>query len=511
MKQNKAGGYTFTLDVWKRLQRFLILGADKGTYYADKNTHALDNLSVVEKAVKTNGIQAVDMAVEVSRAGRAPNNDPALLVLAVASVSDDESVRQYAYSQLSAVARTGTHLFHFANFRQALGGWGKGLRKAISRWYQSDLDKTALQVIKYRQRDGWTHADLLRLAHPVPETEEAQALFAWITQDTVSDGLPSIVEGFLEVQKAQDVRTVIKLIEKYGLPREALPTQFLNEKAVWNALLQAGEYGMPMTALVRNLGKMSAVGLLTTGSNATKYVIEKLQNAEAIKYSRIHPMQLLYARATYDLGHGIKGTLRWAKAAGIGPALEKAFYTSFGNVEPTGKRTLLALDVSASMEGGWGWKAASILTPAQIAAAMTMVTLRSENLGDAFVRGFSDTFKDLGIDADDTLPQVLKKTTRQNFGGTDCSLPMHWAQNNKVPVDAFVVYTDNETWAGRRNHPSQALQAYRKAMGIDAKLVVVGVTATESTIADPKDLGMLDVVGFDTNAPNLISEFIRGW
>jgi 60 kDa SS-A/Ro ribonucleoprotein len=32
-------------------------------------------------------------------------------------------------------------------------------------------------------------------------------------------------------------------------------------------------------------------------------------------------------------------------------------------------------------------------------------------------------------------------------------------------------------------------------MGIEAKLVVVGLTATEFTIADPTDSGMLDIAG----------------
>ena len=49
---------------------------------------------------------------------------------------------------------------------------------------------------------------------------------------------------------------------------------------------------------------------------------------------------------------------------------------------------------------------------------------------------------------------------------------MIWAQKHRVDVDTFVIYTDNETWAGGV-HPSQALRAYRDARGIPAKLVVV--------------------------------------
>ncbi len=86
------------------------------------------------------------------------------------------------------------------------------------------------------------------------------------------------------------------------------------------------------------------------------------------------------------------------------------------------------------------------------------------------------------------------------FGGTDCSLPMVWARGNRVEVDTFVIYTDNETWAGEV-HPFQALAEYRQAMGRPARLIVVGMTSTGFTIADPRDPGMLDVVGFDRARP----------
>jgi hypothetical protein len=72
-----------------------------------------------------------------------------------------------------------------------------------------------------------------------------------------------------------------------------------------------------------------------------------------------------------------------------------------------------------------------------------------------------------------------------------------------------VIYTDSETWA-RDVHPAQALQEYRRALGIDARLVVIGMVSNGFSIADPADRGMLDVVGFDTATPQLISDFARG-
>jgi 60 kDa SS-A/Ro ribonucleoprotein len=104
------------------------------------------------------------------------------------------------------------------------------------------------------------------------------------------------------------------------------------------------------------------------------------------------------------------------------------------------------------------------------------------------------------------LDDVLKAISGLPFSRTDCALPMVWATANKVQVDTFVVYTDNETWAGSV-HPHQALRSYRDWSGIDARLVVVGLTATDFTIADPADPGMLDIAGFDSALPNLLTDF----
>ena len=45
--------------------------------------------------------------------------------------------------------------------------------------------------------------------------------------------------------------------------------------------------------------------------------------------------------------------------------------------------------------------------------------------------------------------------------------------------------------------------------GINAKLAVVGMVSNGFSIADPNDPGMLDVVGFDTAIPNVLTEFAR--
>ena len=68
--------------------------------------------------------------------------------------------------------------------------------------------------------------------------------------------------------------------------------------------------------------------------------------------------------------------------------------------------------------------------------------------------------------------------------------------------------TYSETWAGNIQS-IQPLPQYQDELVGNAKAVVVGMTSNGFTLADPNDRGMLDVVGFDTSAPAVISDFVR--
>jgi 60 kDa SS-A/Ro ribonucleoprotein len=146
------------------------------------------------------------------------------------------------------------------------------------------------------------------------------------------------------------------------------------------------------------------------------------------------------------------------------------------------------------------------ITPAVGAAAMALVTAAVEP--DHHILGFSHDLVPINISPRQRLDDVIRTIYSIPMGGTDCALPMLWASRMQVraEVDLFSVYTDSETWAGTI-HPAQALTEYRQRSGINAKLAVVGMVSNEFSIADPADPGMLDVVGFDTATPQVLSEF----
>jgi len=527
---NSAGGFAWAVDDWARLRRFLILGSEGGSYYASEWTLSREIAQAVERCVREDGPRAVTEIVHVSEEGRAPKNDPALFALAMAAGLGDEATRLAALTALPRVARTGTHLFQFATFVEQFRGWGRSLRRAVGGWYAGrPVDALAYQAVKYRQRDGVTHRDLLRLAHPAgkvsagnPSLEvspEHAGLFEWIVRGTAADGLPRLVEGFALAQAAVAPKQAAALITEYRLPREAIKPEHLTSPEVWAALLE----DMPMTALIRNLATMTRVGVIAPGSDGTAKLIAQLGDAERIRKARVHPIAVLAALRTYGAGRGVRGRREWNPVREVVDALDAAFYTAFENVEPTNKRLLLALDVSGSMVAG---QVAGVpgLTPRDASAALALVTATTESRYEvvgffAGDRGFSkrgagrfagriDGLTRLSISPRQRLDDAVKTVSGLPFGGTDCALPMLYAQAAKREIDTFVIYTDSETWAGDI-HPSQALRDYRLASGIDARLVVVGMVSNGFSIADPADLGMLDVVGFDTATPQLIADFAR--
>jgi 60 kDa SS-A/Ro ribonucleoprotein len=498
---NSARGNTFAIDDWARLDRFLVLGTEGGSYYAGERVLTRENAAAVLRAIQADGARAVARIVEISAGGRAPKNDPALFALALAASAEDLATRRAALAALPKVARTGTHLFQFAELVQGSRGWGRALRRAVGAWYLAQpVDRLAYQLVKYRQRGGWSHRDLLRLAHPETAEPARAALLDWVCRGTESEALPKLVTAAAALSRTANGADAATLIRAENLPREAVPTELLNDPAVWEALLER----MPLTALVRSLAKLTSVGVVAPLGDQLPLVLSALGDAERIAAARLHPLAILLALRTYAQGHGDHGSLRWEPVQAVIDALNAAFYIAFKALEPTGKRLLLALDVSGSMAAGR--VAGSSLTPREASATMALMTTAAE--ANTHIAGFTGGMVQLPWSPSLRLDDAVRAVSGLPFDRTDCSQPMLYALERGLKVDAFVVYTDSETWAGLI-HPVQALRQYRARTGIAAKLVVVGMVSNGFSIADPDDAGMLDVVGFDTATPAVIADFIR--
>lgn len=525
---NHQGGYVFKTSKVQAARRFLILGTDGGTFYATEREHTRENAAMLIDLARTDPALLLGQTLAVSMGGLAPRQNPGLFAMAVLAAYAPHEHRRDMLKYLPQVARTGTSLFQFATYAAGLRGWGKTLRRAIADWYIGQpADALAYQMVKYRQRDGWSHRDLLRLSHPVTNDDAHRALFEWAARGTMHDDLPDIVKAWSIAQSATKPGQIVDLIRDHGLSWEMLPSQWHNDPAVWTALLDF----MPIGALIRQLPRLTRLGLAEPLTPTLTRIVAALTDARKLEKGRIHPMTALLALRTYAAGEGRNGR-DWTPAPEIVDALDAAFYQTFGNVTPSGARTLIGLDVSGSMSAsvitGTDSKGQPVRPPLsarEAAMAMTLLTIATEpkthlvafSAGPGAFESASEsrlwrqrsTVTPLTITPRTRLLDAVRAVEHMPFSGTDCSLPMQYAQARGLQVDTFVVYTDNETAHGQV-HPHEALAEYRRQTGIDAKLVVAAMSATDFTIADPTDPGMLDIVGLDASAPQLIRDFSAG-
>ena len=523
-------------------------------------------------------------------------------------------------------------------------GFGRGIRRVFGDYfYTRSGSEIAMLLTKYQNREGWTAKDILTLIHIDPKkmkddggrlaidwvfkTKEEFAEILKAKNDQLSQN-PSLgggpplkaapstptttlftaikeihaiaerplqpspnpsLAGLSNYQYAEEITSyAVHLINTAGLCREHIPTQLLKNRQIWEALLTSKGVngkgkGMPLTALIRNLGKLTTaeIGIIDpkyvhsqlhtvvggrnpqrTPQHYTEYIFHRLTDAQDIKRSRIHPYNILVAMLTYKAGKGDKGSLTWTPNIYILQALDIAFKLAFQNITPTGKRIKIALDVSGSMSSAF-CTGSPIVNCATASVAMMMMTLwvergvplgvpppydgmqmavpdscvdvgwnrrneRSSVVGgrhppQVSICAFSNTYTDLtnsiirsmdaSIDPTTGLPTMTiadaLKLVNMPFSSTDCALPMIRARENNEQVDAFVIYTDSETYMGRI-HPQVALEEYRKATGINAKLIIVGMASNCLTIADPNDINTLNLAGFDTATPRIINDFIAG-
>jgi 60 kDa SS-A/Ro ribonucleoprotein len=190
-------------------------------------------------------------------------------------------------------------VFRFIKYAHALGqNWGRAQRRAVSKWYtEQNPSKLAMAITKYQNREGYSHRDILRLAHPSTKDPLLCFLFDYIThglakaienlnkpkETTTNDSntenltdnnqqqtrsnddeeeennsqkfvtieqLKEFIETVEKVKASTNADELVTAIKQHNLVREHMPTAMLNSTTIWSALLEK----MPLTAMIRNLG-----------------------------------------------------------------------------------------------------------------------------------------------------------------------------------------------------------------------------------------------------------------
>ncbi|MBD2183333.1 TROVE domain-containing protein [Planktothrix sp. FACHB-1355] len=501
MIQGRSGGFMFDVGIWKMLRRCLLIGTAQSTYYAGKQELTEDFVEVVKEAIAENPTRVAEEILYASD-GRSINNSSPIFALVLLSMGEAPEAKKAFQEIFPQVVRTGSHFYEWLNYTKSLRGFGKVIREVGKSWLsREDVKGLAYQLLKYQQRQGFSHRDALRLFHVNPPTENHRKLFEWVVKgwqelptEIPDDALAQI--WWYEWLKRNPDKTH-EAIAKGHLSHEMAAPVGKMDKQAWQLLFNE----MPIGAMLRNLGSLTELGVLRTDEKANLDRVESvLNNKEHLRKGRIHPIDVLKALKTYQSGGRLgRSQKTWNPVPRIADILEKAVELSFDVVESTGKVFMHAVDISGSMSCGVVDSVG--LTYCEIATTMALVTAKSEK--NYMIRGFSTEFRDLGITGKDSFSSAVAKASKQNFGGTDASVAYEWMIKNKFKADVICFWTDSESWAGYK-HPSQALAEYRQKVNPNIKAVYVTLAPYRITLVDPKDPLSWDMGGFDPGAPRVI-------
>ncbi len=452
----QLAGSTAPLTQWDKLERYLILGAGDGIYYAGNPRLSAERAAVLLECLAEDGARVLHAIVEVAASGRAPRPDAALFALAVAASPKFAAaeVNAAALEALPRVVQTAAHLKKFAEYVTSYRGWGRSLRSAFARWYvQMPVRELALQMLKQR-RGRWSHADLLRMAHPTPANKTQSILFRWAVDGAIGRSAADLltpelkqIYGFEMAKKAEDKREIIELIDAYQLTYEMIPERWLANADVWEALLD----GMPYCAMLRNVGKLTAAGVIAPQGEATALVAARLVDHRRIERAKVSPVAVLNTLLAYRKNYNVPA---------ISSALETALYASLANVPVTGRHTGFALDGSAPVSSA----VLALLAARNEAAAIILPPC---------------------VSREDRLDAVLAaiESARPNLDAFPTA-------------EAMVVVSGRSGWIG----------PVRRA---GMPLVIVAPNAAEAEFTEADDPSLLRIVGFDASVPRVIAEFVR--
>lgn len=507
MTQGRSGGWMFKADIWQLLRRCLLIGTANGAYYAGKHELTQEFVDVIQEAIKINP-RRVAGEIRYASDGRSINNSTPIFALVLLSMGETPEAKQAFIETFPKVVRTGSHFYEWLNYTKAMRGFGKIIREVGKAWLSNeDVKELAYQLLKYQQRQGFSSRDALRLFHVKPPTTDHDLLFNWVMNgwDELPSGIPSEALKqiwWYEWLKRHPDKTH-KAISQGRLTHEmAAPVGKMDKKA-WQLLFNE----MPVGAMLRNLGSLTELGVLTANERQNiERVAKVLNNREHLRKGRIHPIDVLKALKTYQSGgHLGKSKKTWTPVPRIVDILETAVELSFDVIEPTNKVFLHAVDISGSMS--WTTVSSIGLTCCEIATVMALVTAKAEK--NYVIRGFSTEFIDLGITAKDSFKTAMQKANNHNFGGTDASVAYHWMIRHKFKADLICFWTDNETWAGSK-HTSRALAEYRQKINPKIKGVYITLAPYNITLVDPNDDNSWDIAGFDPGTPRLIQLLAKG-
>jgi 60 kDa SS-A/Ro ribonucleoprotein len=367
--------------------------------------------------------------------------------------------------------------------RKSLGSLPKRL---VQRWLARHDDA---QLFRASVGQSPSLGDVIKMAHPRPETASRRALYAYLTGRPCDfAALPPLVQDFERYK-----RTGVGALP--DVPFQLL-TALPLDRAAWIAIAKQATWQQ----LRMNLATFARHGVFTS-KNATKHVAGRLRDRDAIRRARVLPYQLMtaYLAASADVPSLVR------------QALHEAMEISLANVPAFSGKVYVCCDVSGSMSSPLTGRRKGATTKVRcidVAALIAAALLRNN---DAEVLPFEHAVVPLHLSPHDSVLTNAAKLASVGGGGTNCSAPLELL-NGKKARGALVVYvSDNESWvdAGGRGTAMMRQWQLFQQRNPQAKLVCIDLQPNRTTQAHDDD-AILNVGGFSDVVFDLLAAFMQG-
>lgn len=299
-----------------------------------------------------------------------------------------------------------------------LGLFGKPIPNALKKGIADVMQKFDEYTLAKYKGDGKAlkMRDLLCLCRPTPKNAEQSAMWK------------RLLEGNLETPYTWETELSAK-----G-----------NNADTWYELIKSGKVGY--MALLRNLRN-----ILTANPSNVDKVLQTIENPELVKRAKQLPFRYLAAyKELANIG-----------SSKVFDALENAVEASIANVPKLPGRTVIAVDVSGSMNSTVSQK--STMRCFEIAILLGLIA--NKICDDSIFYTFNtNIYKENVSRRSDVLHTA---TSFSCGGGTDMFLPFREMTAKGIKADRIIILSDNECNSGWNTPVQKLADEYRRRTGND--------------------------------------------
>jgi 60 kDa SS-A/Ro ribonucleoprotein len=375
---------------------------------------------------------------------------------------------------------------------------GSAPKRLVREWLDA-RDPEALFKANVGQDPSLT--DIVKMVHPKPKDAAREALFGYfIGRDYAADALPEIVRSFEAFKRGTN-----------GEAREIpdVPFQMLTAlelgTAEWTAIARRAPWQMTRM----NLNTFARHGVFGQ-PGLPELVADRLRDPQAIARARVFPYQLMVAYAMAEANDKIPAV--------VADALQDAMEIATANVPEVHGKVYVFPDVSGSMQSpvtGFRQGATTAVKCIDVAALVAATVLRKNPRAE--VIPFESQVVKVRLNPRDSVMTNAQKLRNLPQGGTNCSAPLEFLNQQRAQGDLVIYVSDSESWIDAPHYgrfggsATQTMNEWAnfRRRNPGARMVCIDVQPYGTVQAKERD-EVLNIGGFSDQVWNLIAEFARG-